>query len=235
MQYAYGVTTVPQRIDDLLPRTLDSLRNAGFPRPRLFIDGRCRAAEYAHFNLDLTIHDPPLGIMGNWLVSLWELFIREPRAQRYIIFQDDLLAYAGLREYLDRTRLPAHGFFNLYTSGVNRKLCPPAHVGWYKSDQLGRGAVGLMFDFKALSRLLSAPYLVSAINSPVKRHTYHDACIARAMKDCDVTEYVHSPSLLGHSGGGPGVSTWKDRDPCDADFRGEDFDAMELLAEVTPL
>ena len=37
-RWAYGVTTVPSRRDNLLPITLGSLRKAGFDKPRLARD-----------------------------------------------------------------------------------------------------------------------------------------------------------------------------------------------------
>ncbi len=38
-RWMYGVTTTPTREEDLFPRTLASLKNAGFDNPWLFIDG----------------------------------------------------------------------------------------------------------------------------------------------------------------------------------------------------
>ena len=37
LRWVYGVTTVPERRADLLPRTLVSLDRAGFPSPRIFV------------------------------------------------------------------------------------------------------------------------------------------------------------------------------------------------------
>ena len=37
--WAYGVTTVDSRLNTTLPLTLSTLADAGFPKPRLFVDG----------------------------------------------------------------------------------------------------------------------------------------------------------------------------------------------------
>ena len=39
MKWAYGITTVPSRRENLFERTLQSLAVAGFDNPRLFVDG----------------------------------------------------------------------------------------------------------------------------------------------------------------------------------------------------
>src|SRR3954465_7467772 len=86
--WAYGITTVPERRYDLLPRTIHSLARGGFDLPRLFIDGH-EKSYHEWDTLPQTIRYPAIRTMGNWLLGLWELYIREPAADRYAIFQDD--------------------------------------------------------------------------------------------------------------------------------------------------
>ena len=66
MKWSYGVTTVPKRLGDLLPRTLASLSKSGFPKPRLFVDGGKHEADYKSFGLEITTHQPRLKTFGNW-------------------------------------------------------------------------------------------------------------------------------------------------------------------------
>src|SRR5437870_5459108 len=110
MKWSYGVTTVPSRRSTLLPKTLQSLRAAGFGEPRLFIDG-CKQDEAVgyscQFRLPITARDPAVRPAGNWILSLWELYIREPVADRYAIFQDDLITYRNLRDYLEACKYPS--------------------------------------------------------------------------------------------------------------------------------
>jgi hypothetical protein len=142
VSWASGVTTVPERFQTTLPRTLLSLKNAGFPEPRLFIDGYDRDPG---LQLPTTVRHDRIRVVGNWMLALWELYIRDPSATRYAIFQDDLIAYRNLRLYLERLRYPDQGYCNLYTFPENQRLSA-GRTGWYPSNQLGRGAVALVFD-----------------------------------------------------------------------------------------
>lgn len=55
-RWSYGVTTVTERRDTLLPQTLASLKAAGWDNPRLFVDGV--NGGFDHFGLPVTYRDP---------------------------------------------------------------------------------------------------------------------------------------------------------------------------------
>lgn len=227
--WAYGVTTVPSRVDDLLPKTLASLSAAGFDSPRLFVDGERDPARYSHFDLEATFHWPNLRTFGNWVTALWELYLRNPAATRFALFQDDFITYRNLRSYLERSPMPERSYLNLFTFPSNQILAPSKdYVGWYKSNQLGRGAVALVFDRPGVLALLQSK---SFVEKPMDVHRGHkavDGGIVEAMKHAGYTEYVHSPSLTYHTGL---VSSMKNpRHPQTTSFRGEQFDVMELLS-----
>lgn len=110
LRWSYGVTTCTLRKENgLLTRTLTSLRLAGFDTPRIFADG-VRAEDAMRWERDLglevTSRYPTVFTQGNWSLALSELFIREPTADRYAIFQDDFVTYRGLRAYLDGCYYP---------------------------------------------------------------------------------------------------------------------------------
>src|SRR5262245_20355574 len=100
MKWAYGITSVPERAwNGVLGATLQSLRNAGFNNPRVFIDG-----DYSSMCLgECTIvrRYPRIGVFGSWYLGMLELYLRDPDYDRYAIFQDDILASTSLRAYLD--------------------------------------------------------------------------------------------------------------------------------------
>ncbi len=74
-RWAYGVTTVPVREDRLLPKTLASLRAAGFDKPRLFVDGVRNAWDWEQkFGLEVTARWPHVLTAGNWVLSMYELY-----------------------------------------------------------------------------------------------------------------------------------------------------------------
>ncbi len=227
MRWAYGVTTVPERMGDLLPRTLASLAKAGFDRPRLFIDGFQEVPKPDQFpHLEKTLRYPKIRTYGNWVLALAETYIRTPNANRYAIFQDDLVTYHNLREYLERSPYPDKGYLNLYTFPANLRLARTTK-GWFQSNQLGMGAVGLVFSREAVQTLLFNSYTIERPTDPARGWRSIDGGIVSAMKKVGWKEYVHNPSLLQHTGA---ISSMGNPKQQLADsFKGEDFDALELL------
>ena len=137
LTWAVALTTVPERREVLLPRTLASLEAAGWPpaEVRLCVDGERDPRAYGMLGCPLTLHYPrfhgnPEGtnrgnVCANWCLALLELWWRHPAAHRYLIVQDDVLFVRGLRDYLDAASYPPQGYLNLYTD--------------YWSEQVTRG------------------------------------------------------------------------------------------------
>lgn len=235
MTWEYGITTVPERRSDLLPRTIQSLRDAGFDKPRLFIDGSADPQGYRNdFKLDVTVRER-IRTYGNWYLGMCELYIRNPLSERYAMFQDDIICCKGLREYLEHCTYPDHGYMNLITYPQNEVLKiqhnpgvpKDSIVGWYPSNQLGKGAQGLVFNRETLIRLLTSPYLADRVQDEKRGHRGIDGGIVMALKGMSYTEYVHSPSLIRHVGVDSTMGNHPQ--PLDVSFRGEDWDAMELI------
>lgn len=227
--WRYGVTTVPQRRRDLLPRTLASLRGAGFGTPRLFVDGDGDAdapSWSAEFDLPVTCRWPKVGTAASWHLAALELYHREPAADRYAIFQDDMVCSKNLLAYLEAVKYPTKGYQNLYTFPSNQTLSKG--VGWFPSNQLGRGAVALVFDREAMTALLGDSHLVLRAQNPHRGHKAIDGGIVESMKRLGFTEYVHDPSLVQHTGDASVMGN--NPHPKSPSFRGEDFDLLCLLA-----
>jgi hypothetical protein len=225
--WSYGVTTVKQRINDLLPQTLISLANAGFPKPRLFVDGEYDATQYSMFGNQVTVRYPLVRTFGNWVLSLMELYIREPEADRYAIFQDDLIAYKNLKEYLNNCPYPDKGYLNLFTLKSNQTLAPTDGTHWYLSNQLGRGAVALVFNRPAVLTLLMHPHMIERFQDPDRGWKGIDGAIVETMKKSGYHEWCHNPSLVQHTGTLSSMGN-KEHRPA-PNFLGEQFDALELL------
>lgn len=229
MEWSYGVTSVASRAATLLPRTITSLAKAGFTEPRLFFDGLPGALPGEVNCLPKTIRDTSVRTAGHWVLSAYELYLRNPQADRFAIFQDDLVTYLNLREYLERARYPEPGYLNLLTYPENHRLAPDAR-GWHLSNQLGRGATALVFNRPAITALLSQTYLVSRPQDKRKGWKSIDGGIVCALKNAGFKEYVHNPSLIQHTGE---VSSMGNRVLAPADtFMGEEFDALSLLNGV---
>jgi hypothetical protein len=222
MEWAYGVTTVLDRLNVLLPRTLKSLRAAGFESPRIFIDGAgARPPELDSY--EVTCRSPKVRTFGSWMLAAMELVFRQPNAERYALFQDDMVTYRNLRGYLEACPFPEQGYWNLYTFPQNEK---PIN-GWYESNQLGKGAVALVFSNKGLRTLLSQQYMIDRVLNPTRGWKALDGGIVSAYKKINWKEFVHNPSLVQHTGTESVMGNA--RHALANTFKGEDFDAMELL------
>src|SRR3989304_3016743 len=146
MNWAYGITTVPERVETWLPQTLRSLAAAGFDRPVLFVDGHIPGYE----DLEVVCH-PRVGQLRNWMQALFYLFTTKD-ADRYAIFEDDVLACRQLREYVERSP-PGKVYWNLITLDENRAFTNDV-PGRHGPNQWGRSACGLVFDHSTVDCLL---------------------------------------------------------------------------------
>jgi hypothetical protein len=244
MKWAYGVTTVIERLHNgLLQTTLESLKRGGFDKPRLFIDGDNRGFE--RFGLEMTHRAQVIRSYGNWLLGLLELYIRDPFADRYAMFQDDFVTYVGLRGYLEQVQYPEKGYWNLYTFPHNQpdqlanrvmngtKTHPtldPNTVGFYPACQNGKGAVALIFDNTAVKFLLSRPHMIERVQNSQRGHKAIDGGVVEAFRQEGWTEYVHNPSLVQHIG--EQSSMGNPQHLKSISFRGEQFDARTLLSQT---
>lgn len=223
MKWSYGITSHALRATSLLPTTMASLKKGGFEDPIVFVD---QSSHLRHWDEKKVCRHKPLGVYGNFVLSLWELYLRNPMADRYALFQDDVLCCRNLRQYLERCPDPHKGYWNLYLWPCNVK----EKTGWTLSDQWGRGALGLVFNNEAMRLLLSSTYFV---NHPLNSHIGHksaDKAVVESFKLAHWREFVHNPGLIQHNStvslipGKKAPDHW--RSPS---FVGEDFDALSLL------
>lgn len=227
ISWSYGITTVPGRVKDLFPRTLKSLAKAGFDKPHLFVDG-CNNSLFDHFQLNSTLRYPNVRTAGHWALSIAELYIRAPHASHYALFQDDFVTYRNLRSYLEKCKYPANGYFNLYTFPSNQLLAPKNNAtGWYLSNQQGKGAVALIFPREILLRLFTSEHFVNRPQDLHRGWKAIDGGIVDSMKKAGVKEYVHNPSLVQHTGLQSSMGNRPHK--LANSFKGEDFNALELL------
>jgi hypothetical protein len=200
------------------------------------------------FGLEVTARSPAVLIHGAWVLALTETFIRDPQAERFCVFQDDILAVRNLRQYLERCPYPdgpanaarKPGYWNLYQSPSNAHIAPGG-TGFYPSNQLGKGALALVFSREAVITLLSSRHLVERPCDPHRGWRCVDGGIVDSFKKAGWAEYVHGPSLVVHTGkistvdkrggrGGKGRHVWPPYYD-QTTFPGTDFDALSLLGE----
>lgn len=231
MIWGYGVTTVPSRFETTLPQTLDSLVKAGFKTPRLFVDSdkKRHIVDWELGNMawfrdhEYTLHCPPVRAFGNWVLAAWELYIRQPCADRYAIFQDDMVTYRNLKQFLETIPYPDNGYCNLSTWPVFEQ----PESGWHPSEQQGKSAVALMFDNAALRTLLGQEHFINRVLDTRKGHMSIDGGVVIAMNKAGYKEFLYNTSLTYHTGtkstlghfGYPNMTS----------FKGEEYNAMDLL------
>ena len=216
--------------DGLLNRTLTSMVLGGFVKPWLFVDQAQELLDYEgkYPTVEdqisgVTLRVPGVRTAGHWVLSMWELWIREPAADRYAIFQDDHVMCINTKHYIERSTYPKDGYLNLYTFPGNE-----TGKGWYPTvNQLGWSATGLVFNRDAVQALFSHNYLMTRFTNSKRGHKSIDGGVVDAMRRVGYKEYVHSPSLLQHTGDVSSMGNKKQ--PVSQTFPGEDFDALELL------
>ena len=246
MRWQVGVTTVPMRRATLLPQTLSSLRAAGFPSPRLFVDGDGDTAGWqTEFGCDATCRATPVLLVANWVMGLFELYFRDPHADRYAMFQDDVICLRNLREYLDACEYPDRGYLNLYTAPSNR-LFLQDETGWHPSNQRGKGACALVFSRDAVQTFFAHFYdhvITRPLDSPEFGWRRLDGAICETFLKAGWREYVHGPGLVKHVGVQPSFNkaawataenarellpNWRHQAAFEGWWPGDQFDAMQF-------
>lgn len=236
MKWTYGITTVLERREDLLPKTIESLKQAGFDRPWLFVDG-CTHKQAVELYEDyfgssisgVTVRNPKVKAFGNWMMGLWELYLRNPHSDYYGMFQDDFVTYKNLRQYLESTKYPLNGYWNLLTFPQNQNNAPKGSTGFFISNQRGLGAVALVFNKKAVMELLASEHMVGRPQNTRRGVKAIDGAVVTALSKVGYKEYVHNPSLIQHTGNKSVIG--HQVHPKAPSFQGESFDATDLLVK----
>jgi hypothetical protein len=237
VNWAVGVTSVPVRRHDLLPRTLASLAAGGFGTGvRLFLDG-CSPSLYPEYvarfhGYEMTPRWPVVRAFGNFILGLGELYVRNPHADRFLMAQDDCICSRNLRGYLEQAGYESNTYQNLFIHQCNLDRCPKDSRGgyirgWFPSNQTGTGAVALVFDNRAAMTLLTAMSIAERPKSEVRGHMLIDGGVIYAMRRAGYREVCHHPSLVQHTGHKStiGCVRWQDA----PNFLGESFDLLDLI------
>jgi GR25 family glycosyltransferase involved in LPS biosynthesis len=134
------------------------------------------------------------------MLTAWELYLRNAYADFYAIFEDDMVMCSGTKQYLESMAYPENSYLNLFTFATNEHKIFGKPQGWHLSDQLGKGAVALVFNRPAMMTLLKQSHFV---DEPYRKRQFQntDGAIQHAMTvQAGFKEYVHNPSLVQHIG-----------------------------------
>lgn len=248
-KWSYGILCSQKRKGTLLPRTLESLDEAGWTIPRLFVDGAECDKGWSDLSLDVTFRYPKVGVSANWMLSALELYTRTPDADLFALFQDDLVCCKNLRPYLDASGCPRNAYLTLYSPPSYCELLKRS--GWQpgpsitEGQQFGRGALALIFSNQAMCEVLSSLFIIERFREePTRGWKGIDQAIVVSMNRSGYSEWAHIPSLVQHTGREstidkrhgekfkpledppPFIHQERWQSPC---FVGENFDALTLL------
>jgi len=241
-RWSVALTTVPSRVNTLLPETLRDVTAAGI-QPVLYVDGILTAEQestirgYAGYDVQIN-HHKNVRTFSHWYESALDLYLTNPWSEYYMFLQDDLTCPKTLLKYLRSCRYPQNGYFNLYTFRENESVIQGKQTGWVEAYrtrqgyQLGLGAVGLVFPHNALITLLTQRHMLTRKRDAVRGHHSLDGAIVEAMNQAGYTEYVHNPSLLQHIGHESSMGNAKHADA--KSYPGNNFDLLTLLKDTPP-
>lgn len=242
MKWTCGITAVPSRRGTTLPKTLTSLEAGGFESPRLFIDGEQDALAWGYLGYEYTMRWPAVHAFGNFWMGLLELYLRDPLADLYAMFQDDVLVCRNTRKYVEATlptllaKLGKPAYLNLITFAPNEDLVRDKGIGWHLSNQLGWGGQALVFPRDTMLRMFQSKHLVerplgmrNGVPDPPRAWKNLDGGVVTSVKSFGGVEVVHYPSLVHHVDCESVIGNGRDRRTENGKWSGEDFDAMSWL------
>ena len=198
--WAVGVTTAPRRLPTL-ERSVRSVLDSGWDDPVLFVDGEVDVPPSCA-TLATCRRTPAVGAFPNYVLSLAELFMRDPHADAYLMIQDDalMLGTPAMREYLQSVLWPGDGAWiaSLYCS----KQYTQASLGWHTfPDSWVWGAVAFVFSPEALRQFLASPLVYQHRALPdAKGLSRIDVVIGQVAVANEIPILFPSPSLVQHIG-----------------------------------
>jgi len=193
--WAAGLVTAP-RSKPTIHHALKSLQAAGFDEIHIFAEpDSWIPRKFRH--LPVTVHGRTLGTVGNFYTSLATLSMTQPRADCYVIFQDDIEVPAGLRNWCEQEFWP-------HDTGLV-SLCT---VRAYSNDVSGWQVLRLgyhrTFGAQALvfRRDILHQFLTDGLVFQFRETHAHgdDAVLGEWATRQDIGIAYHTPSLVTHIG-----------------------------------
>ena len=199
-KWAVGITTAPRRLPTL-EQCVHSVLAAGWDEPMLLIDGDVEILP-SMSGLRASRHSPAAGALPNYILALWELYLRHPAADAYLMIQDDalMLGSSATRQYLESFLWPDDG------ACIASLYCSTKYVqetaGWHKFDKSWVwGAVAFVFSRDALKAFISSPIVFDHRELPDDQGLIEiDVLIGKVAVALDIPIYYPSPSLVQHIG-----------------------------------
>lgn len=199
-KWCVGITTAPRRVSSL-DASLEAIVNAGWTRPRIFVDGDVRIP-HQWSDLPVSCRTPKVGAWPSYYLALTEMFMRDPSADAYALFQDDieLLRRTDLRAYLERVLWPGEnpGILSLYCSSEYTRKDP----GWHRfPENWIWGATAFVFSPDAVRGILSsAAVLDHRLEGAGDGLKGIDVAVGQWAEKTNTPIWFPTPSLVQHTG-----------------------------------
>ncbi|QDT44045.1 hypothetical protein Pan241w_41500 [Gimesia alba] len=198
--WSVGITTAP-RTEPTLNQTIDSLRKAGWDQLQIYAEPGVEIPADSQ-NLLIVPRTERLGAFPNWYLALTEMLLRDPKAEAYLLCQDDVLIAENTRAYLERRLWPAAeiGVVSIYCPSHYQQNSTPDFI---REDRGWRswGALAYIFSNPSARLLLSD---VTVLNhrgfGPAEGLKQIDAVVGLWCERQQLPYFVHSPSLVQHIG-----------------------------------
>ncbi|MBL8818583.1 MAG: hypothetical protein JNL58_21325 [Planctomyces sp.] len=198
--WAVGVTTAPRSVYTL-SRMLQSLRTAGwneafiFAEPGSSNEGLSRDHRWCPRGIRL-------GAFANWYVSLTELFMLNPKADAFLLCQDDVVFCADTRTYLER-ELWSHRQSHLVSLYCPATLNQFTESGFHELGSHSKlcGALALVIpNSVARAILCDSLFFHHRRNGAMNGLASIDSVVGTWCERTSTPFLVHSPSLCQHIG-----------------------------------
>ena len=195
-RWAVGVTTAPRK-EETFAASMRSILAAGF-EPHIFAEPDSPIPdEFSH--LPLTQHRSKLGCWPNYYMALQEMLTRDPHADAYAIFQDDIILASQTKEFLERALWPTEnlGVVSIYCSLAYAQEKP----GWYTLDQKWVwGACAFIWPRHQLVHFLSNNAIHWRLTGRAQGVRNIDIVVGNWAKEHSRPVWYCSPSLVQHIG-----------------------------------
>lgn len=242
LKWVVGVITCPRK-EDFLQRTLTSIQNAGWSHESTTIFAEPNTIVDDNFDDIVVRRMKPFGDWTNWATGLFELLLREPNADYFLMSEDDVLYNRDSKKYLEASFscLGNFGSLSLYTPSKYQKS---KFRGWHNECRgvetwstqtviMSKESVIKFFSFEDTLRhrfqdIFHAPEVKWGVSGDPK-NSVKDAVIGNWAKKNNLPVYFHTPSLAQHIGT---TSTIDASFHQSEDFVGEDFKLQMLEPSV---
>lgn len=196
-KWAVGITTSARKHPTIV-KTIKALEHAGwdtgmiFAEPGSYID--CGS------NWDYVYRSKQTGIFGNWILGLYELFIRNINADAFFMTQDDIVMSPNSRKYLEDALWFTDQPHLVSLFGPNAIDQDPS-VGWRETSIYNGGPNAIIMSHETVQEILSSltPLRYYGVQHQ-KKVSFDDLGIFKLMSEKNWSVFYPKPSIGDHIG-----------------------------------